>query len=87
MFVLCAYLTSEHGTEVIATGSQYNTVGRKICALHSQCDVTQRVALPQGVHGIKDGLGMRIGHDVLGRHDNRRRRGATLPQAVQGDGV
>lgn len=61
-------------------------MGRKICVLHSQGDVTQSVALPQGVHGIQDGLGMGIGHDVLGRHDNRRRRGATLPQAVQDDG-
>lgn len=58
MVLLCAYLTSEHGTEVIATGSQHNTVGGKICALHSQGDVTQRVALPQGVHGIQDGLGV-----------------------------
>lgn len=44
------YLTSEHGTEIIAAGSQHNPVGREVFLLHSQGHVTEGIALPEGVH-------------------------------------
>lgn len=77
---LC-YLTGEHGTEVVTAGSQDNPVSRKICVLHPQGNVTECVALTKRVHGVKDGLSVRIGHDVFGSHDALR---ITGPQTTQG---
>lgn len=79
------YLTGEHGTEIITAGCQHDAVGWEICALHPQSDIAQRVAFSQGVHGIQDGFGMRIGHDVLRRHDDRGWGGVAKPQALQDD--
>lgn len=64
-----SYLTGEHGTEVIATGSQHDAMGREVFLLHPQRHVTQGVALPEGVHGIEDGFSMCICHDVFGGHN------------------
>lgn len=63
-----SYLAGEHGTEVVAAGGQNNPVSGKICVLHPQSDITECVALAKGVHGVEDGFGMRVGHDVFGRH-------------------
>lgn len=41
---------------------------RKVSILHSQSDVTECVALTKCVHGIEDGFGMGVGHDVFGSH-------------------
>lgn len=62
------YLAGEHGTEVVTAGGQDNPVSWKICVLHPQSDVAQRVALAKRVHCIEDGFGVRIGHDVFGSH-------------------
>lgn len=59
-------LAGEHGAEVVAAGGQDDAVGREVLVLHAEGDVAERVALPQGVHGVEDGLGVRVGHDVLG---------------------
>lgn len=40
----------------------------KICALHSESDVTERVALAKQIHGIQDGFGVRIRHYVFRSH-------------------
>lgn len=40
----------------------------EICVLHSQGDVTERVALAEGVHGIENRFGMGVGHNVFGSH-------------------
>ena len=66
---LTAYLTGEHGTEVIAAGSQHNPMGREVFLFHSQCHITERIALPEGVHRIKDGFSMSICHYVFGGHN------------------
>lgn len=65
----CTYLTSEHGTEIITAGSQHNPVGREVFLLYSQGHITEGVALPEGVHGVEDGLGMSICHYVFGGHN------------------
>ncbi len=67
-FVSIEYLTGEHGTKIVTAGSQDNPVSRKICVLHPQSDIAECVALAKRVHGIEDGLGMGIGHDVFGSH-------------------
>lgn len=64
-----SYLASEHGAEVIAAGRQHDPMGREVLLLHSQRHVTEGVALPEGVHGIEDGLSMSVRHDVLGGHN------------------
>lgn len=64
-----SYLTSEHGTEVIATGGQHDPMGREVLLLHSQGHVTQGVALPEGVHRVEDGFGVCVCHDVFGGHN------------------
>lgn len=77
---LC-YLTGEHGTKVVTAGSQDNPMSRKIRVLHPQRNVTECVALTERVHGVENGLGMGIGHDVFGSHDAFR---MTRPQTTQG---
>lgn len=67
MLIFC-YLTGEHCTKVVTAGSQDNPVSRKVCVLHPQGDITQCVALAQRVHGIENGFGVGIGHDVFGCH-------------------
>lgn len=62
------YLTSKHGTEVVTAGSQDDAMSWEICALHSQGDVAEGVALAKWVHCVEDGLGVGIGHDVLRCH-------------------
>lgn len=76
------YLTGEHGTEVVAAGSQDDSMSWEICALHPQSDVAQCVALAKWVHCIEDGFGMWIGHDVLGSHAALRI--SQRPQTTQG---
>lgn len=50
---------------------------RKVSILHSQSDVTECVALTKCVHGIEDGFGMGVGHDVFGSHGTVLDKGAS----------
>lgn len=63
------HLTREHGTEVIAAGSQHNPMRREVFLLYSQSHVAESVALPEGVHWIEDGFSMSICHYVFGGHN------------------
>lgn len=63
------HLASEHGTEVIAAGSQHDPMGREVFLLHLQRHVAQGVALPEGVHCVEDGLSMCVCHDIFGGHN------------------
>ena len=44
-------------------------MGREVFLFHSQCHITERIALPEGVHRIKDGFSMSICHYVFGGHN------------------
>ncbi|TNN73312.1 hypothetical protein EYF80_016475 [Liparis tanakae] len=53
---------------------QFNTAS-KTGSSESTCkqtahtsDITESVALTKGVHGIEDGFGMGVGHNVFGSH-------------------
>lgn len=43
-------------------------MGRKICALHPQSDVTECVALAEQIHCIEDGFGMGVSHYIFRSH-------------------
>lgn len=72
------YLTGEHGTEIVTAGSQDDPMCGKVCVLHPQSDVAERVTLAKRVHGIEDGFGVGVGHDVFGSHAALR-----IPQGPQ----
>lgn len=65
----CIYLTSEHGTEIITAGGQHNPMRREVFLLHSQGHITEGVALPEGVHGVEDGLSVSVCHYVFRGHN------------------
>lgn len=43
----------------------------KIGVLHPESDVTECVALAKQIHGIQDGFGMGISHDIFRSHSLR----------------
>ena len=79
------YLAGKHGAEVVTAGCQDDAVRREVSVVHAQRYVTQRVTLPQSIHGVQDGLGMRICHDVFGSHGDsgRGRQGGSRISAGQ----